>query len=767
MGELWQIVLLVVVVLAVFVGIAVAFPRRFVRGVFRPTLAILYRKRVIGLENLPRDQGCLLVSNHVSWIDGVLILWMLPRNVRFVVDGGNFKSRVMDYMAGAFDTIMMGRGPKAIGRALREAREGLDRGDVIGIFPEGTITRTGQLQAFKPGIQKILRGTDAPIVPVSLEGMWGSVFSFSGGKFFWKRPSQFRRTLTLHIGEPLPSDAQLEIVRRRVQALGAAAGIQRRAELPVLAKRVIRAWRRRGKQLQAADSTGVRVGGRELLIRTLALRRVLRREVLSDDEQFVGVLLPPSVGAVAVNVALAIDRRVSANLNYTVSSAVMNHCTKDVGVRHVLTSDRFLEKIDVDLDAEVVSLDKLKDKVQWTDKVVAAVQAVLLPAAVLDRVLGLHRSDPDDLLTVIFTSGSTGMPKGVLLSNANVSHNVEAVERAVKLNAEDVVLGILPFFHSFGYAVTLWATQTLGPAGVYHFNPLDSKQIGKLAEKFRATALLATPTFLRGYLRRIDPKQFQTLDVVVVGAEKMPADLFEAFEKRFNVRPVEGYGTTEMSPLVSVNIPPSRSVAKYQADRMEGSVGRPLPGIAAKIVSADDGTELAAGEDGLLLVTGPNVMRGYANQPELTGKAVVDGWYSTGDIAHVDDQGFLHITGRLSRFSKIGGEMVPHVRVEEELTKLLVEGDEDDQLRVCVTAVPDEKKGERLIVLHLSTNRTPEELRENLRAAGLPNLFIPPADGFLQVEEIPLLGTGKLDLKGIKELAATLAANRSTATVDG
>ena len=233
----------------------------------------------------------------------------------------------------------------------------------------------------------------------------------------------------------------------------------------------------------------------------------------------------------------------------------------------------------------------------------------------------------------------------------------------------------------------------------------------------------------------------------------MPPDLFEAFDKKFGVRPVEGYGTTEMSPLVSVNIPPSRSQAKYQTDRIEGSVGRPMPGVSTKIISADNGTEMGTGEDGLLLVTGPNVMRGYAGQDELTAKAIVDGWYSTGDIAHIDADGFLHITGRLSRFSKIGGEMVPHVRIEEELSKLLCEGEDDDQLRVCVTAVPHEKKGERIIVLHTATARTVDELREGLKASGLPNLFIPAADGFIEVAAIPLLGTGKLDLKAVKELA--------------
>ncbi|NNE01401.1 MAG: AMP-binding protein, partial [Pirellulaceae bacterium] len=275
---------------------------------------------------------------------------------------------------------------------------------------------------------------------------------------------------------------------------------------------------------------------------------------------------------------------------------------------------------------------------------------------------------------------------------------------------------------------------------------------------YKVTVLLGTPTFLRGYLRRVEPEQFSHLDVVVVGAEKMPADLFEAFEKKFGVRPVEGYGATELSPLVSVNIPPSRSNAKFQPDRVEGSVGRPLPGIAARVVSPDTGEELIAGEDGMLLVTGPNVMKGYANRDDLTAKAIHAGWYETGDIAHVDDQGFLHITGRLSRFSKIGGEMVPHIRIEEELCKLLCEGEDDEELRVCVTAIPDAKKGERLIVLHKETSKSVDELRDGLKQVGLPNLFIPSNDSFFAVEEIPMLGTGKLDLKQARERAAELAA---------
>tara|TARA_R110002049_G_scaffold4601_6_gene32858 strand:+ start:32184 stop:34463 length:2280 start_codon:yes stop_codon:yes gene_type:complete len=752
---LWYAVIFLAAIAVGLLILALVSPRKFFRVLLRPIFELIYRKRIVGLEHLPKEKGCVLVCNHVSWIDGFLILWMLPRNVRFVVDGSNFKTRLAKWAGDAFDTILMMPNPKSIGRALRQAREAVVNGDVIGLFPEGTITRTGQLQAFRPGVTKILKGTDAVVVPMWLDGMWDSIFGFAGGKFFFKWPRRFRRTLTLYLGEPIAGTESLSRMRSRVQELGSRASIEARRDYPVLPSRVISVWRRHGRRMQIADSTGAESGGRESLVKALVLRRVMRREILDDDESFVGVLLPPSVGGVLINVALSMDKRITANLNYTVSSDVINHCIKDVGIRHVLTSEKFLSRLDLEVDSNVVLLESLKDKVTTTDKAIAFIQANLIPASLLRRVLGLSTVQPDDLLTVIFTSGSTGMPKGVLLSHANISHNVDAIERTIHLDDDDTVLGVLPFFHSFGYSVTLWAVMVLGPKGVYHFNPLDARQVGKLAERFKATVLLGTPTFLRGYLRRVEPKQFENLDVVVVGAEKMPADLFGAFEEKFGVRPVEGYGTTELSPLVSVNIPPTRSSAKYQPDLVEGSVGRPFPGVSARVVSPDDETvELLEGEDGMLLIAGPNVMQGYANQDELTRKSIHGGWYSTGDIAHVDDQGFIHITGRLSRFSKIGGEMVPHLRVEEELAKIFQQGEDDDEIRVCVTSVPCPKKGERLIVLHLPSDVSPDEAREKLRQAGLPNLFIPSADSFFQLDQIPMLGTGKLDLKRSKEIAA-------------
>lgn len=750
-----------VLILAALGLFAVIDRRRFVRMFFRPLLAACYRKRVVGMEHFPKQGGCVVVCNHVSWVDGILLLWMLPRNVRFIVDAGNFRHGFLEWVSNAFGTILMSSGPKSIAGALKTGRQAVADGDVVGLFPEGTISRTGQVQAFKPGLGRILRDSSAPVIPLYLDGMWGSIFSFSSGKFFFKWPQCGRLRLTLYVGEPMSGETPLDKIRGRVERMGARAAIERRERLPLLPSRLIRGWRKAGRRTLAADSTGVEIGGRAMLIRTLALRRMLRREVISDDERYVGVLLPPSVAGVVVNAALALDRRVSANLNYTAPSRVINHCTEQLGVRHVLTSEKFMSKLDLRIDAETVLLESLRDRVTTLDKLVAAFQGVLLPAAVLDRVLGLHRVAADDLLTVIFTSGSTGTPKGVMLSHANVSHNVEAIRQMVALTSDDTVLGILPFFHSFGYSVTLWAGMTLGPTCVYHFNPLDAKQIGKLAEKYRATVLLGTPTFLRGYLRRVEPEQFAAMEVVVAGAEKMPADLFESFEKRFGVRPVEGYGATELSPLVSVNVPPNRSAAKFQIDRREGSVGRAVPGVAARIVSVDDGQDLGAGQDGMLWITGPNVMRGYHGLEEKTAEVVQDGWYNTGDIAQIDDEGFIHITGRLSRFSKIGGEMVPHIQVEEAIADLLRSGEDDEELRVCVTSVQDEKKGERLIVLHTPTEKDPQEIRQGLRDAGLSNLYVPAADSFFEVDEIPVLGTGKLDIQQARQQAEELTAART------
>jgi len=711
-----------------------------------------YRIRVHGLHNLPERGGALLVPNHVSWIDGILLQMTSSRRIRMVVWEGNFNNRFIRMLAKQWDTIMIMPTPKAIVRAFREARQGLDDGDLVCIFPEGSISRSGQMQPFKPGLMKILHNADAPVIPVYLDGLWGSIFSFERGKFFWKWPKRWPYPIDIHFGEPFTRPPDIQTVRREVERLGVQAVEQRANDTTDLIKTFIKRCKQRRFASKVADSTGQDVTGGALLMSSLILRRLLRREVLDAREEHVGLLLPPSAGGVIANAALALDRRVAVNLNYTVSSDVMNACIAQAGIKHVVTSRKFMEKLNFDLDTEIVYLEDLREKLQLSDKLVAAMQTHVMPAGMLAKTLGSGKVAPQDVLTVIFTSGSTGTPKGVMLTNANIASQIEAIDHAIRLRPDDVILGILPFFHSMGYTVTFWAAMCLNAKGVYHFNPLDAKQVGKIAEKHRATILLSTPTFLRGYLRRCDKEQFATLDVVVTGAEKLPSSLCDAFEEKFGVRPVEGYGTTELSPLVAVNIPASRSGDHTEVDCKEGTVGRAVLGVRAKAVGLETGEDLPAGESGMLQVSGSNVMKGYLGREDLTREVIIDGWYVTGDVAFLDDDGFITITGRESRFSKIGGEMVPHIKVEDLLNGL-IEADEESGPKIAVTAVPDAKKGERLVVIHTEIDQPVDELRKGLTEAGLPNIFIPSNDSFVQVNELPVLGTGKLDLKGIKQLA--------------
>jgi acyl-[acyl-carrier-protein]-phospholipid O-acyltransferase/long-chain-fatty-acid--[acyl-carrier-protein] ligase len=511
-----------------------------------------------------------------------------------------------------------------------------------------------------------------------------------------------------------------------------------------LPRALVRACRSAGGRMKVADSLGTRLTGRSLLIRILCAKRVLER-VLAPDERRVGVMLPPTAAAVIVNAALTLMGRVAVNLNYTTSQKVLDLSMERAGLRHVLSSPVFLARVKLDVGDRMLDATELKTRLTTFDPIVAATQATCLPLGMLERTLGLHRLRADDVLTVIFTSGSTGDPKGVVLSEENVASNVRAIGRILHVSAADVALGVLPFFHSYGYTATFWTPLVLDAGVVYHTNPLDAQAIGSLAREHHATILMATPTFLRTYLRRTPAEDFSTLEAVFGSAEKLPRELSDAFEGKFGVRPSEAYGATEMSPLIAANIPPARHVPGSPADAREGTVGLPIPGCRARVTARDAFEALPVGTEGMLWITGPNVMQGYLDRPDLTAHVVHDGWYCTGDIAKLDEDGFITITGRESRFSKIGGEMVPHLPIEEAVNAELGSGDGD--LVAVVAGVPDSRKGERLVVLHLPTSRDPHDVCRGLAARGLPNLWIPAPDSFAEVAAIPVLGSGKLDLR--------------------
>ncbi|MFM9107148.1 MAG: AMP-binding protein, partial [Chloroflexota bacterium] len=297
---------------------------------------------------------------------------------------------------------------------------------------------------------------------------------------------------------------------------------------------VVAACRARHGRVKIADSTGAKLTGSDLLLRSLVLRRILRRSLLAPDERTVGLLLPPTAAAVAANLALVLDRRVTANLNYTLTPETIDDCVLRAGIRHVITSRAFLERVPISLrNADFIFLEHLRDRATPLDKAAALLQARFLPAGTLLSSLGLDRVPDDGLFTIIFTSGTTGRPKGVMLSFGNVTSNLEGVDPVVGWTPDDVVVGVLPFFHSFGSTVTLWAVLTRDVTAVYHTNPLEAQVIGRLVREWNGTILPATPMFLRSYMRRCSPDEFRSLAVVAVGAERMPESLATEFTAKF------------------------------------------------------------------------------------------------------------------------------------------------------------------------------------------------------------------------------------------
>lgn len=745
-------------ILPILVYATCLLPQATIRFVVWLLSRFVYRVRIHNIENLPERGPGLLVANHVSWLDGVLILLCSSRNIRMVTYADYVQGPISGWLARLFGNIPIrsGDGPRALMESLNIAREALQAGDLVCIFAEGQISRTGQLQKFERGLLKILKGTDAPVIPVFLDELWGSIFSYDGGKILWKKPRHWPYPVSISFGPPIPKVDDVDLVRHAVLELSAASMDRRKVRRLRPAVQFVRQCRVSWQRTKCADSAGTTLTGGKLLTGALALHRLLTTRVLIPDSNNVGILLPPSTGGVLTNTAVSLAGKVAVNLNYTLTDDVVNYCIAEARVKQVLTSRRFMEKRPMQLNADLIYLEDLMTQISTWDKVRAFFSARFLPLSLLQSRLGVDRLMPDDVMSIIFTSGSTGEPKGVMLSHNNIASNIEAVRHLLHLKPTDMMLGVLPFFHSFGYTVSMWLPLCTDAGSVYHFNPLDSRTVGSLVEKFKVTILMATPTFLRSWMKRCTVEEMKSLNLAIVGAEKLPDDLRKAFGEKYGFEPSEGYGTTELSPIAAVNIPASRIGIEVptQSSSKPGTVGRVIPGSVAAVFDIDTNQRLGTNKEGMLKIKGPNVMLGYLNHPNKTAELIQDGWYTTGDLGTIDDDGFIRITGRISRFSKIGGEMVPHIRIEQEIARILDETPNDDAEILCaVTAMPDVAKGERLLVLHKPTQQPIAAILDRLQHAGLPNLWIPGHDCFLPVDQIPLLGTGKLDLRSIRELA--------------
>jgi acyl-[acyl-carrier-protein]-phospholipid O-acyltransferase/long-chain-fatty-acid--[acyl-carrier-protein] ligase len=498
-----------------------------------------------------------------------------------------------------------------------------------------------------------------------------------------------------------------------------------------------RNWRRRC----ISDLTGRSLSYGQTLINSIALSSEI--EKAAGWQERVGIMLPPSVGAALANIAVTLAGKVPVNLNYSVSSELIESAVRQCSIDCIISSRGLIEKVKgLGSLRGLIFLEDISDNIKFASKLEAYLKARFAPTKLLTKSSG-------ELATIIFSSGSSGEPKGVMLSHHNIISNIEAVRTAFRLRSDDNLCGVLPFFHSFGFTCSLWLPVISGVSASYVAIPLDGRSVGRSTRRNKSTILFATPTFLLSYTRRVPADDFASLRTVVVGAEKLKRQIADSFEDKFGLRPLEGYGTTELSPVVSLNLPEELSCGVCQVGYKEGTAGRPIPGVKVKVVCPERGRELPAGQSGLLMVKGPNVMLGYLDKEKETAEVLKEGWYNTGDIASIDDEGFLTITDRLSRFSKIGGEMVPHLGVEQVYLKGL---DTAEQV-IAVTSVPEPRKGEELVVLYMDGAGGADRLHEIISRSNLPNMWKPRRDNYIRIESIPVLGSGKLDVRRLKKLA--------------
>ncbi|MDB6132460.1 MAG: AMP-dependent synthetase and ligase [Verrucomicrobiales bacterium] len=489
-----------------------------------------------------------------------------------------------------------------------------------------------------------------------------------------------------------------------------------------------------------------------------ALAGVIRQEV---KQPRVGIALPPGRAALIANIAAVFAGKVPVNINFTASKEAIESAIRQSGIEKFLTADTFVRKLQSfpwPATKHLIFLERVLP--QLKPKIVRWLIALkLLPVTMLAKLLKLPVKGGDDEAALLFTSGSSGEPKGVALSHRNIVSNVTQFALRLDLPPHERIVGSLPLFHSMGGTVTVWFPIMEGVNLVTYPNPMEVTKLAELIDQHRAVLLLTTPTFLRGFLKRVKVEQLASLKLIVTGAEKLPVNLEEEFRKKFGKPVMEGYGLTETSPATNFNLPDAEEGPwPVMPTRRLGSVGQLLAGVAIRITDPITGAVQPVDQTGMLWFKGPNVFKGYLKQPRRTEEVLQDDWFRTGDIARLDADGFLYIEGRLNRFSKIAGEMVPHEAVEEQILKAM-HLDGDSERRIAIVGVPDDDKGEALVLISTVASEAVKQeiiqLRYSLLERGVPALWIPRR--LVRVEQIPMLASGKLDLKACEKLAVQRA----------
>src|SRR5438094_1145223 len=723
-------------------------PERALYFFGRLLVRCFYRVTALGLENMPVG-GFLLLPNHITWIDAIVLQLACPRPIRYIIDEEYYDQPILYPLLRTLGCIPINiRHSRS---SIRSAAETIAEGWIVCLCPEGQLERSGVLVRLQRGYELIARHANARVVPVWLDQLWGSIFSFQGGKFFTKFPQRIPYPVTIAFGKPLKAEAaNIPTVREELLKLGEFWFSRRPSLDRHLAEECVRGLKRKPFATAVIDGIDhTKLSRAKLLGAAAALSRHLRKEF--PDER-IAIVLPASKGSMLANLAVTLAGKVPIDLNFTIGRAANESCCKRANLRVAISATQFMERLkDFPWPEHVLKLDELMPRM--TRQIVLWwMISILVPTRLLLRLLSIPKAGGHTVAVLLFTSGTTGEPKGVVISHRNLVGNVSQFRQLLDATKHDAILASLPFFHTFGSTVTLWYPLIEGVRIVTYPNPLEAAKNAALIERYKLMLLLATPTFLRGYLRKAEPDQLRSLRLVITGAEKLPLDLAKNFEERFNQRVFEGYGLTETSPVVSVNLPepqPTKPGEHVQPSSRLGSVGKMAPGIAAEIREPETDRKLSLHETGMLWLRGVNIFEGYLRDPERTADGLQDGWLKTGDLGRFDEDGFLYIEGRLSRFSKIGGEMVPHESIEHKIVDLLDLSGKDERM-VAIVGVQDKAKGEALVLLSAVDVDLPQ-LRKQLHESGISNLWIPKR--LQRVEVIPVLASGKLDLKKCNELA--------------
>ena len=469
---------------------------------------------------------------------------------------------------------------------------------------------------------------------------------------------------------------------------------------------------------------------------------ILSKKFQKYDKGYIGIMIPTSAGCALATVGSLMSGRVPVMINYsTGADKNAKYAQEKCSFKTIITSKALLEKIDCPVIDGMVFIEDIMKSVSTGDKLKAALKTKLPVGMILNSI---HKGDEDDNAAILFTSGSEKDPKVVQLTHKNLASNIQSFCGYVDISESDILLANLVFFHIFGLTVNLWVAFVKGLTMVTYANPTDFQTISNIAREEKPTIMVGTPSFFWGYLKKSDPGDFKSLRLMVAGADKCPDALRDGYKKKHGVTLLEGYGATETSPVVSVN--------SLEFNR-PGSTGKVIPNVSVRIEHLETGEECKTGEVGKILVKGDLIMKGYLGEPELTAEAIVDGWYNTGDMGYLDEDGYLWHAGRFKRFVKVGGEMVSLVKVENVMEQFLPEG-----VSCCIIEIPDEIKGATIVAAITKDINKVAILRK--MGKELPNIALPRQ--FFVIEELPMMGTGKIDFRSVTKLVLDMVNKPDT-----